>query len=110
MINTPQLDVQHIEDKYIQDNFRKLNSYLQNLTNFLGFRHLEIVINGAVAGLKYPHNLGFTPKDLVQTSKVGAGNITYNYDLFDSTNLNITATGACTVRVYVGTHVEGTLT
>jgi hypothetical protein len=108
-VNTPRLDLLRIQDPIARENFRALNDYLQNLTNLLGFRFFEIVIPAAAAHLKYPHGLGFQPKDVVQLSITGAGALTWNYDKFDSTNLDITTTGACTVRAYIGTHVEGVL-
>lgn len=108
-MNTPRLDVQRIQDPIARENFRALNDYLQGLTNLLGFRHIEIVFPRALTHFKVPHNLGFQPKDVIQTSLIGAGALTWNYDKFDSTSLDITTTGACTVRAYIGTHVEGVL-
>lgn len=106
---SPLFFFEDIEDKETRENFRKLDSYLKEDTNLLGFHHFEIIIDRAVTNLKYPHSLGFQPKDVLMTSQIGSGTITWNYDLFDENNLDITTTGPTTVRAYIGTHVEGSL-
>jgi hypothetical protein len=102
------LPLTSLVDRTIRDAFRTVQDFLNQNRQFEGFRHLEIEIDGAVTNLKYPHLLGFQPKDVVVTSQTGAGQITWNYDKFDRELLDITTTGAVTVRVYVGTHKEGT--
>lgn len=106
---SPFLYIEDFLDPKLRDNFRKLNSFFKEDTNLLGFQHFEIVIAGAVTNLKHPHHLGFTPKDVLVTSQIGAGTITWNYSRFNDTDLDITTTGPTTVRAYIGTHVEGSL-
>lgn len=99
-----------IKDPYVLQNFDRLNAFFseENIVTSK-FKHFEITFTGAVTNQKFPHNLGFQPKDVILTSKIGAGNITFNYDLFDRVNLDITTTGACVVRLFLGTYKDEAL-
>lgn len=102
------LQIEQIEDPIARENFQRLqDDSLKDALPKGQWKFFEIIITKAVTNLKYPHSLGFAPKDIIQTSLKGAGALTWNYNLFDSTNLNITTTGACTVRVFVGHYSEG---
>lgn len=107
--NTPTLKTERIQDPVIRENFVSLLKFLQQDTNLRGFEHFEIEIEAAVSHLKFPHNLGFVPLDVLVTSLIGAGAVTWNYSLFDDENLDLNTTGPVTIRAYVGTHVRGTL-
>jgi len=107
VINTLKIFTSEVVDTVIRDNFTSIRNFFDKNSQFIGFSLLEFEVNSAVTNEKIPHSLGFQPKDLVQTSKIGSGTITYNYDKFDSTNLDITTTGPCKIRAYVGTHKEG---
>lgn len=108
-ILAPLISIEDVDDPQARENFRRIDSFFREDTNLKGFQHFEIVLEAAVTNKKYPHNLGFTPKDVIVTSLIGAGAITWNYELFDSENLDLTTTGAVTIRAYIGTHVEGSL-
>jgi hypothetical protein len=76
------------------------------------FRHFTQTFTQNGANIKIPHGLGFTPKDVLQTSLIGSGTLSWNYSLFDQTNLDVTITGATEtdpviVRAFIGTHTEG---
>lgn len=104
MIN---LRLEEITDPLIRDNFLRLDRALKEFTFLKGnWRFVEIEFAGAVTNYKFPHGLNFMPRDVLQTSKTGAGSLTWNYDSFDRTNLDITTTGACTVRAFVGSYRE----
>lgn len=66
------------------------------------WRFFEIAITGAKTNYQFVHNLGFKPTDVIQTSLIGAGAITWNYALFTKEFLDITTTGDLTVRAFVG--------
>ena len=104
-MNVPKLSLTRLPLE-LRENFRMIVEYLRANRSLVGFRHLEITLDSAVTNYKHPHGLGFQPKDIVQTSKTGAGAITWNYDNFDTTHIDLTTTGACVVRAYVGTHKE----
>lgn len=100
-------DVNRIEDEYVRENFERLSNFLLNDGLLRGeWKFFTITFTAAVTNLKYPHHLGFLPKDILQTSKTGAGSITFNYDLFTATNLDITTTGACVVRFFAGSYKD----
>ena len=94
---------EQLEDPVARECFQWIVDFLRDVPLLQGnFRHIILTINKAETGLKLPHNLGFKPEDIIQTSLTGAGTITYNYSSFDNTNLNITTTGACVVRLFAG--------
>lgn len=103
----PFLYRKEIEDRYAQDNFTRLQDYFkESPVEKMGFKFFEIEFTGAVTNFRYPHNLGFVPKDVITTYFSNAATVTWNYDLFDSTYLDITTSGATTVRALVGRHEE----
>lgn len=102
------LQIEKVEDPIARENFQRLqDDSLKDALPKGQWKFFEIVFTKAVTNFKYPHSLGFMPKDIIQTSLKGAGSLTWNYNLFDSTNLNITTSGACTVRAFVGSYSEG---
>lgn len=97
------LIINELNDKLVRDNFVKLAETLDPNPFVDGqFKHFEITFTQAVTGLNIPHGLGFKPNDLIQTSKTGSGNITWNYTEFDEVNIDVTTDGACVVRVLLG--------
>jgi hypothetical protein len=71
------------------------------------FQFFKITLTSAVTNFKYSHKLNFTPSDVIQLSVVGVGAVTWNYGSFDKNYINLTTTGACVVRAYIGRHKEG---
>ncbi len=87
----------------MRENFTRLQDYIRAEEILRGeWRFFEITVTAAVTNFKYAHNLGFTPKDVIQTSVVGAGAITWNYSLFSKELLDLTTTDALTVRAFIG--------
>lgn len=58
------------------------------------------------ATLHIPHQLLFVPKDVLQTSSIGAGTLAWKYDQFTQTALVATITGPVTVRLFLGTYAD----
>ncbi len=87
----------------------ELRKILQNLFDDLrrdtlqkyNFKFLEVSFTKAET-LSFKHGLGFQPKDIVVTSKIGAGNYTINYDKTDGTYISITSTGVVALRLMAG--------
>jgi hypothetical protein len=98
--------LREIKDTYVRDNFARITDYLKAERALDGFRFRTITFTEAQANFKFPHTLGYEPKDVLVLSKTGAGDITFNYDKFDQTNLDITTTGPVEVRVLVGAYKE----
>lgn len=100
--------VKETEDEVARENMKRLQKELGETQKILKaeWKFFEISIDAAVTNFKVQHRLGFQPKDVIQTSSIGAGALTWNYSLFDKTNLDITTTGAVTVRAFVGSYIE----
>lgn len=104
----PKLNLISTDDKIVLENFRRIEKVWSNEAILKGsWKFIQITITGAVTNYKFKHYLKFIPLDVIQTSKTGVGSITWNYELFDRDNLDITTTGACVVRALVGRHEEG---
>lgn len=99
---------ENVIDPVTRENFKRLQKELTSTQVILKgeWKFFEILFPAAISNYKYPHKFGFVPKDIIQTSLIGVGAITWNYTLFDSVNLNITVTGPCTVRAFIGAYLE----
>ena len=78
-----------ILDAYIIENFRRIQDFLNSQVFLMG-------------DFKFKHNLDFIPKDIIQTAKTGTATVTFNYDRFDENYIDITTSGAVTVRFLAG--------
>ena len=101
-----ELLVENTQDTVTQENFDRIRQVLEK-SLFLRFDGdaYELTFTGAVTNFKFAHNLGFIPKDAWITSEIGAGSTTFNYDKFTSQEMDITTTGAVTVRFVAGVFV-----
>lgn len=101
-----------IKDTFVQRNFKALADYFRANRMGVGFKHLELTFTSPVANFRTPHSLGFLPKDVIVTRLSGSGTVTWNYALFDRTNLDLTVSGDVSntnpvvIRAYIGTHTE----
>ncbi len=102
------LALAQIKDLNIRENFGKIQDFFR-ASSFIAaqFRFITIEFTVAQANIRYPHKLGFVPRDVLQTSLRGTGGLTWNYDLFDKDFLDITVTGPCIVRAFVGAYQDG---
>ena len=106
------LFIKEIVERFTQENFDKIQKFFNEDPFIKGhFKHFEITFTQAETNFKFPHQLGFQPKDVIQTSLTGAGSLTWNYSSinWDATNLDITVTDACVVRAYIGRYAENRL-
>jgi len=112
MISLPEFIYKDIKDVYIRENFKRLARFLQTWPLFRGeWAFFEETFDSAVTDLDIAHGLGFKPQDIILTGVSGAGItgfgiITFNFDSFDETNINVSTTGACTVRFFAGAYKE----
>lgn len=89
-----------------------LNSLLDQLNAIPlikgNWQFVTFTVRTATSNYKFPHQLGFKPKDVIALSVVGGGTITWNYSDFTDTHIDVTtAGGSVTVRAFVGTYQEG---
>jgi hypothetical protein len=82
------------QDPVAEENFDRIRRALQRnlMFNFDGDSY-EISFTKDETNLKFPHELGFQPKDVIVTSEIGTGSVQFNYDRFDPEFLDITTTG-----------------
>ena len=97
------VELSRIQDPVLQDVLQSIKDYLADLPmNLADWEFFEVVFTQAETNKKIPHKLKFIPQDVIQTAKLGSGAVTFNYSLFNNTTIDITTTGACTVRFYLG--------
>lgn len=100
----PQLNVKEFQDLYLRKNFENLKKYFSTENQLLGFQFFELNFTAASANQKVAHGLGVVPQDIISTRMTGAGILTFNWGLFDDKSLDITVTGPCRVRFFVGSY------
>jgi hypothetical protein len=108
------LELDRVEDPAARDNFRRINEGLVSAPILQGkfkFFTWELADNNSPGSypleLRLRHGLSFVPKDVIQTSAIGAGSVTWNFADFDADYLYATITGPVTVRAFVGSYQEG---
>lgn len=102
--SSPILNVREIQDVYVQKNFRNLQDYFASQNQLRDFNFLEIIITGATTNQKIAHGLNSMPQDVILTRATGPGTVTLNWGNFDDTSIDITATDACRIRIFVGSY------
>lgn len=105
----PDIILKDITEKPVRENFFRMQKFFQKFPLFRGeWTFFELELLGIVTNKTIPHGLAFKPTDIIQTSLIGPGVLTFNFDQFTDKNLVVTTTGACTVRAFVGAYREET--
>ena len=95
--------IPEVQDEFSQENFKRIRDLALKDPLFGGtWVKKEIEFTKAVTNLKVAHGLSFVPRDILVMSKTGAGAITVNYEKNDITNIDVTTTGVCIVRLLIG--------
>lgn len=96
-----------IVEKLVRDNFETVQKTINDEPILRGnFKHFEITVNRQVDNLRYKHTLGFTPRDVITTYVSDQESVIWNYSSFTSQFLDITTSGACTIRAFIGRYGE----
>lgn len=104
----PRLFRKEIEDPYVQENFKRLMDYGgANPLDRSNFQFISIDIPAPVPpatsiNFRYKHSLNFVPVDVIIMHNSNNIPIILNYSKFDSKELDITASGATTLRCLIG--------
>lgn len=99
MIN---LDLGRISDPYIRKALGDLQDALNESDLMLArYQMFEIQIKAANSAYEVQHNLGFVPTDVIVTKATGSG-YSFVWDKFTDQKIVINATGAATIRLYLG--------
>lgn len=104
---TPDIIFKDIEDQYTRENFVRINDFFKAFPLFKGqFKFFELTFDRVLTSQKVSHGLGFKPTDIIQTSIIGPGALTWDYVNFDDKSLVLSTTGACKIRVFIGAYRE----
>ncbi len=96
------LFLNEVPEDYARENFRRISESINNdLISSANWRFIELLVEGVTTNFKFKHNLKFIPKDVIITSMIG-GVATFNYSLFDETNIDLNTTATTTVRFLLG--------
>lgn len=101
------LRLAEITDPILRENFRRIQEGLTELAFLKGkWRFVEIEFKGALADQPFAHGLGFAPKDVLVTSVLGSGSVTWSYSKFTREHVYLSSTGPVTVRAFIGSYYE----
>ena len=101
------LRIEEIKDAPTRENFVRLEEEFKSQPFLKGkWRFVELEFPNGVLNFKFPHNLGFTPKDAITLSVKGPGEVTWLYDQFDRTHVYLLVSNQCTLRAFIGSYRE----
>jgi hypothetical protein len=96
------LYTKQIEDKYIRENFEKIEEAFNALVFTLGdFKFFEFRIEGIQDEYKLYHQLGFNPNDVLVTKAIGSS-FEFVYTEFTEEYLTIKTNGDLYLRMFIG--------
>ncbi len=96
-----------IEDNYLQENFLRIEKEVNSQAILRGqWKFFQVEFTKSVANFKFQHRLPYTPKDIILTSTTGTGVASFDFNLITDTHLDISTTGPCTIRFFVGSYLE----
>ncbi len=101
--------LREIEDKYIRENFFRLDKFLRDDTlKKSQFTFFTVTITGSVTNKKFAHNLPFKPTDVILLSVTNSDSatVTWHYDKFDRENVEISTNATCTIRAFLGRYSD----
>lgn len=104
----PKLFRKEIVDQWIQENFRLMQQFfVDDAVSRCLFEFLEFEVPGVIANFKYPHSLGYQPKDVILMHNSENAGIVFNYNKFNASSIDLTSTGpgATTLRLLLGRYV-----
>lgn len=102
-----ELILKDINDQYVRENFTRLIDYFKkDSIRIPAWKFFEITFVEGGTNVRYPHRLGYLPKDIIMTACSDSENVVFNYDLFSDTHFDLSPSGACTVRFFAGTYRE----
>lgn len=97
------INLNYIADWKAKDNFDAIKKFVNDMV-ILGtnWKLLDLSYNDSQSNIKIRHGMTKAPLDVIITRKTGAGNVTINYEQFDDDYIDISVSGACKVRMIVG--------
>lgn len=102
----PTLFKKDIKEEFTQTNFVRLSDFFAaDALTRCGFEFISCVVPGAVTNAPVVHRLGYAPKDVILMHNLTNATVTFNYGLFDDTNIYVTTNAATTLRMLVGRYL-----
>lgn len=97
------LILKDITDKYVRENFFRLNNFLRDQVFFEGnFEFFEVDIKAQDLNFRVQHSLKFIPQDIFFLAVEGDHNFYFKYQNFDRDFIYISANGPCIIRFIAG--------
>jgi hypothetical protein len=100
------LYLRNVTEKWLRDNFDAIQSYVNGKKILQDWDFFDVTFSAAITAREIRHSLGSIPMDILQTYKVGSGNVTYLYESFTKDSLYITTDGPCRIRFFAGSYKE----
>lgn len=101
------LKIDAVKDPVVREALQIIKESLNKIALLRGeFEHFTLDFEEAISDHTFTHNLGFAPRDVIQTFLTGTGSVVWNYAGFTKTQVSITVTGPCTVRAFIGAYKE----
>jgi hypothetical protein len=102
-----------IVDQYLRENFSRIEKYAaESIFDKGNFSFFQFVLGSDVT-VGYPatfdvlHRMSFRPTDVITLSFTpDDAAVTWNYDAFTRSTVNVTVSKACTVRAFIGRYGE----
>lgn len=95
--------LEQVPNAVIRESLQYLYDFLADCPLLQGsFEFKTIGVKKAETELTIPHNLNFVPLDIIQTSLIGPGDVTFHYEKFTDKVLVISTTDSCVVRFFAG--------
>lgn len=92
-----------IEDANIRNNMDAIKYNVNKCSILTGqWKLFELTFTEASSNYKHPHGFPYIPKDIIHLSTTGSGTVTFNYNSFDDTFLDLTASAECKIRFLSG--------
>lgn len=102
------LKTKDIKDEYVREAFEFLRDFFNpHPLSGTYWEFHEKEFTAAVTNERIAHTLGGVPKDIILTSKTGAGSVTFEYEDFDRNFIYVSTTGAAKIRFMAGSYVRG---
>ncbi len=98
-----------VKDPATHESLNRVEAFLNDISLLKGqfqFREVVFTAGSYPATVKTFHKLAFVPKDVLMTSVIGPGTLTWEYGQFTRESLVATITNKVTARFFVGTYSE----
>lgn len=102
-----ELILKDISDQYVRENFKRITEFFKSDSiRKAGWKFFEVTFAAGISNYRHRHGLGYRPKDFIATGVTEGEAVVFNVDLCDKDYIDMTVSGACTVRFFAGAYGE----